>query len=123
VPSLASLAGAWSVTRDERGEPDWTRLRAFLDYLKRHPEQAPAAIEVAPVASGLHLLDNLLAGIAEKVADDAGAPRPTWTQEVTPLHEPWEGLGTPRMRAANAVAAPPQLVARNILIPAASLWR
>ena len=60
---------------------------------------------------------------AEKIADDAGVLRPDWAGEVPPLDQPWEGLGTPRMRAANAGAAPPQLVARQILIPTESLWR
>ncbi|MDA8063655.1 MAG: hypothetical protein M0T80_14715, partial [Actinomycetota bacterium] len=67
--------------------------------------------------------DNLLAGIAEKVSDDAGTPRPAWTKKIPPLAVTWEGFGTARMRATAAAATPPQLAARHILVPAASLWR
>jgi hypothetical protein len=84
---------------------------------------ATAAIEATPPGSGSQFIDNLLAGIAEKIADDAGVPRAVWAGEVPPLDEPWEGLGTPEIRAANAAAAPPQLVARQIFIPTESLWR
>jgi len=120
---LADLADAWTTDAAGQEQPDWTRLRAFLDYLARHPEVAAAAIEAPPPASGSLFIDNLLAGIAEVIADVAGVLRPVWAGEVPPLDQPWEGLGTPRMRAANAAAAPPQLVARQVLIPTESLWR
>lgn len=123
APSLADLVDAWSIDSAGREQPDWTRLRAFLDYLANHLELAAAAIEVTPPGSGSPFIDNLLAGIAEKIADDTGLSRPAWTEEVAPLDQPWEGLGTPRIRAANAAAAPPQFVARQILIPTESLWR
>ncbi len=67
--------------------------------------------------------DNLLAGIAEKVADDAGAPRPAWTKRIPKLSETWESLGTPRTRASAAAATPHQLAARHLVIPEGSLWR
>lgn len=123
TPRLSALADAWSVDAGGEEGPDWTRLRAFVDYLGRHPEEAAKAIASPPAASGSHLMDNLLAGIAEKVADDAGLRRPSWTAQITPLDQPWEGLGTSRTRAANAAAAPPQLAARQIFVPASSLWR
>ena len=123
TPRLSALADAWSVDAGGEEEPDWTRLRAFLDYLGRHPEAVAKAIASPPAASGSDLMDNLLAGIAEKVADDAGLPRPSWTAQITPLDQPWEGLGTPRTRAASTAAAPPQLAARRIFVAAASLWR
>ena len=123
TPTLSALADAWSVSAGGEDEPDWTRLRAYIDYLCSHPEVAAKSIATAPPASGSLLLDNLLAGIAEKVADDYALLRPGWTIEVAPLDHPWEGLGTPRMRAASAAATPPQLAARRILISAASLWR
>ena len=123
TPKLAALADAWSVSATEMDEPDWIRLRAYIDYLSRHPEAGAQSIAMGPPASGSPLMDNLLAGIAEKVADDYALPRPRWTTEVAPLDHPWEGPGTPRIRAANAAATPPQLVARGIFFPAASLWR
>lgn len=122
-PQLAELVDAWSRDRMGQDQPDWTRLRAFVDHLARHPEDAPEAIRSKPAASGSAFFDNLLAGIAEKVADDVSTPRPAWTKKVSRLAEPWEGFGTPRMRAAAGAATPPQLACRNISIPTSSLWR
>lgn len=122
-PELASLSDAWSSDRAGQDQPDWTRLRAFLDHLGRHPDQSARAVRSRPPASGSAFFDNLLAGIAEKVSDDAGTPRPAWTKKIPPLAVTWEGFGTARMRATAAAATPPQLAARHILVPAASLWR
>lgn len=122
-PRLASLADAWSQDRSGQDQPDWTRLRAFLDLLSRRPELGAPVIQAKPSASGSVFFDNLLAAIAEKIADDHDIPRPAWTRRVPTLRQTWESLGTPRMRAAAMAATPPQLAARNIHIPAASLWR
>lgn len=123
VPQLAALSDAWSKDRTGRDQPDWTRLRAFLDYLARRPGVALSAIRSRPAASGSLFMDNLLAGVAEKVADDHDGTPPAWTKRVPPLTDTWEALGTPRMRVTAAAATPAQLAARRILIPAASLWR
>jgi transcriptional regulator with XRE-family HTH domain len=122
-PQLADVADAWSTDRFGQDQPDWTRLRAFLDYLARHPQLARSAIRSAPPKSGSLFFDNLLAGIAEKIADDAGDTRPAWTTRIPNLSEAWESIGTPRIRASAAAATPPQLAARHIVIPEASLWR
>ncbi|MDE3204362.1 MAG: helix-turn-helix transcriptional regulator [Acidobacteriota bacterium] len=122
-PQLAELSDAWSTDRAGQDQPDWTRLRAFLDHLARHPDEAAQAIRSRPPASGSAFFDNLLAAIAEKVSDDSGTPRPAWTKRIPPLAVTWEGFGTPRMAAAAAAATPPQLACRKVLIPAASLWR
>ena len=122
-PHLADLADAWSRDRMGQDQPDWTRLRAFLDHLARHPDEAPSAIRSKPPASGSAFVDNLLAGIAEKLAEDTGVPQPAWAKEIPRLAEPWEGFGTPRMRAAAIAATPPQLSRRNIYIPSSTLWR
>lgn len=122
TPRLADLSDAWD--RNGRGQdrPDWTRLRAFLDYLALHPELKGPATLHRPLPSGSALLDNLLAGIAEKTCDDAGLPRPAWTRLVRPLRQPWTGGGTPRMRAEAASATPVQLARRGIALTADSLW-
>jgi transcriptional regulator with XRE-family HTH domain len=122
-PELAELADAWLTDRFGQDQPDWTRMRAFLDDLARRPELAARAIRARPAASGSTFFDNLLAGIAEKIADDGATPRPAWTKRIPELTETWESLGTPRMRAAATAATPAQLAVRHILIPAASLWR
>jgi len=122
-PQLAELADAWSTDRAGQDRPDWTRLRTFLDYLARRPELAEPAIRSKPPASGSTFFDSLLAGIAEKIADDAAGTRPAWTKRVPALTEIWESFGTPRMRAQAEATAPHQLALRNIYIPTTSLWR
>ncbi len=81
------------------------------------------AIQAKPPLSGSVFFDNLLAGIAEKLADDRGIPRPAWTEEVPELHDTWNSFGTPRTLAAQAASTPAQLAQRNIRIPANSMWR
>ena len=119
--SLAAIA-ARSPGRPDASIP-WTRLRALLDWLRAHPERSLEAIVDPPTRTGSPQLDNLLAGIAEKVADDAGARRPTWTQAVQPLDRRWHSPGTPRMRSAEAATAPSQFVRRKVLVGAGNLWR
>ena len=96
-PEIAELADAWS--SGPRGDrPDWTRLRAFLDQLARHPEQQGPATLRRPAPSGSAMLDTLLAGVAEKICDDAGLPRPTWARAVPALPRSWATPGTPTDR-------------------------
>jgi hypothetical protein len=118
-PAIELSAGAWR----SGGTINWTRLRGFLDQVAARPELAAAAIEDPPPRTGDAAFDALLAGIAEKVADDAGVPRPRWTRSVPPAPEAWTSPGTPsRVKQARA-AAPPQLAARNIWLAAKDLWR
>jgi transcriptional regulator with XRE-family HTH domain len=120
-PSLARLADAWRPTA--RGTTfDWTRLRGFVDWLRQHPDQVDEAIATPPARSE-PVLDGLLAGIAEKLADDHGAPRPRWTAAVPPLPEPWRPPGTPRMVAQAERTTPQQLKLRNIVLAERDLWR
>ena len=104
-------------------QPNWTQWRAFADQLTLRPFLTAAAIAPAPAPSGSEFVDNLLAGTAEKLADDTGIRRPSWTLRFPPLRTPWRALGTPRMRADHAARTPPQFVARNITLPATSIWR
>lgn len=121
-PAIDLLAEAYQLGATGR-KVDWTRLRGFLDQIAAHPESAAAAIDAPPRRSGDAAFDALLAGIAEKVADDAGIPRPRWTKSVPPSPTPWNAPGTPtRIKKARA-AAPPQLAARNIWLAAQDLWR
>ncbi len=123
IPELADLADAWRLDRAGEVQPDWTRLRSFVDHLTRRPQDAIAAIAAKPQGSGSDFFDNLLAGMAEKISDDSGVARPAWTRRIRFLIDPWESIGTPRMRAAAATSTPPQFAARKIFIPAATLWR
>lgn len=121
-PDLASLTDALRTTPVGTG-PDWTRLRAFIDWARRHPAALPAMLAASPASSGDRLLDNLLAAIAEKLCDDAGLPRPTWTQKVTPMEQTWRAA----LRGAGALhereTTPPQFLRRRIELGEANLWR
>lgn len=69
------------------GEPDWTLLRSFADQITLHPEWTAIAIVDTP-SSGSSFMSNLLAAIAEKLADEAGIRRPGWTKQVAALKSP-----------------------------------
>lgn len=114
--TLGSLTSAWSETRGQV-RPDWTTWRALLDALARTPDRTPEAIYVPPPPAGNPVIDALLAGVAEKLADDAHLRRPTWTADVPPLDEPYR----PPIRGQHEI--PPQLAARNLMIDVGSLWR
>ena len=68
-------------------------------------------------------MDALLAGLADKLADDAALPRPAWTQRGRRLRQPWAPAGTPRQTAHRREHTPTQLAYRNLVIDAATLWR
>ena len=84
-----------------------------------HPERVAEAIYVPPLPSGSRIIDALLAGVADKLADDAGLARPSWTASVPSLDEPFE----PPSRAGVRHEVPPQLAERGVMIDAESLWR
>jgi transcriptional regulator with XRE-family HTH domain len=121
IPVLAELTNAWVDSPHEH--PDWTRLRSWLDYLMTHPNEVERSIVRRPAKSQSLVLDSLLAGIAEKLADDAGLARPRWAAQTPNLNQEWSAFGTPRMMAAWRAAAPPQLLKRGLIIDAPSLWR
>lgn len=120
-PRLANLSDAWR-RADYGDEPDWTRLRAFLDWLALEPECARQAIRQRPHSES-SVMNALLAGIAEKIADDADFHAPSWTRRVPPLPFEWSAPGTPRMKERWRRTVPPQLEERGLLVDAESLWR
>jgi transcriptional regulator with XRE-family HTH domain len=103
--------------------PDWTQLRGAIDWLLEHPSELRAALRTRPAPTGQAHMDTLIAGIAEKLADDAKLPRPPWTKLVPPAPETWLPMGTPRMLERWRRSTPPQLRARNLVVDAESLWR
>lgn len=121
-PRIADLATAWK--KGAFGDaPDWTRFRGTLDQLALHPNATARAIRKRPPASGSPMIDALLAGIAEKLADDSGRPRPAWTQQVPALVREWAMPGTPQMIESRRGSTPPQLRDRGLVLDEASLWR
>lgn len=124
VRSFTRLADlAEPTTRTAGNEPDWTRLRGFVDQIAQHPELVAAATADPPPLSGSRLVDNLLAAIAEKLATDIEIRPPAWVAMVEPLDTPWEASGTPRRRAITAEQTPPEFAARNITLAASAIWR
>lgn len=118
-PSLTGLVDAWTTHRG-RIELHWPKWRALLDELSLHPELVPEAIYLPPWPSGEQVIDALLAAIAEKLADDAGLPRPSWTEHAPVLAEAY----TPAVaRTVTGRVIPPQLAARSLMIDTESLWR
>lgn len=120
---LHDLSDKWSYDAIGDPQPDWTHWRAFADQLTLRPFLTAAAIAPTPMPSGSAFIDNLLAATAEKLADDASIPRPSWTLRFAPLRIPWRAPGTPRMRADHAARTPRQFADRNITLPATSIWR
>lgn len=104
------------------GEPDWTLLRSLADQVTLHPEWTAAAIADSPSEGSLFML-NLLAAIAEKLADDVKIQRPGWTKQIPALESPWAAPATPRRRALNAKNTPAQFAARRITMPERTIWR
>lgn len=123
LPDLAELSSAW-VGDPRVGHPDWTRIRAWLDAAVLAPlEDVVAAVRRAPIPSGHLVLDNVLAGVAEKIADDAGRAHEPWTVGVAPLAREWSAPATPRMLAAWRSQTPRQLTRRDVTVDAETLWR
>jgi hypothetical protein len=91
--------------------------------LHRRPDSASTAIRAMPSPSGSAFFDSLLAGIAEKIADDHRVRRPAWTKRVEPPADRRIGFGTARVSAAAEASTPPQLERRGIDIPTTILWR
>ena len=122
-PEIADLADAWHTDNAGQEWPDFTRLRAFLDYLSWHGEVKGPATMRAPSQSGSEFMDNVLAAMAEKTCDDAGLPRPAWTKKVAPMSEPVSPTGTPRMQQKTRDETPTQFEARGIFLSEFDLWR
>ncbi len=78
--TLASLVNA--VEQGEDGlRVDWTRLRAFADWCRQHPDEVAGAIADAPRRTEI-AFDAVLAGFAELLADAVGIEAPAWTRSV-----------------------------------------
>ena len=122
-PEIADLADAWHTDNAGQEWPDFTRLRAFLDFLSWHGEVKGPATMRAPSQSGSELMQNVLAAMAEKICDEAGLPRPAWTKKIAPLLVEWVAPMTQQMAQRARKTTPTQFIARNIVMSSNSLWR
>ena len=102
---------------------DFTALRAVVDYLYLHPAQLARVIAPQPAPSGSPVLDNVLAAMAETLADGAGVARPVWARSVAPLATPWDSPATPGMRDRHLADTGPQFAERRVHVPTTALWR
>lgn len=98
-------------------------MRGLADRLRQQPQLAPGAIARRPQPSGSTVVDALLAGLADKLADDARLPRPVWTRRGRRLRQPWAPAGTPRQTAYRREHTPAQLARRNLVVDVQTLWR
>ena len=119
--SLAAIAEL--VLSADEPEIPFTRLRGLIDWLDLNLHSAIDAIADPPPRTGNEKLDNLLAAIANKIADENFLTRPTWTSDVPTPPAPWRSPGTPRMQAIEAAKAPPQFTERRIFLAANNFWR
>ena len=119
--TLASLASAADGTGD-RLRVDWTRLRAFADWARRHPTDVAPAIADPPARTGT-AFDAILAGFAELLAQRAGVEPPRWTRSVAIPKEQWTPPGTPAMIARARDTTPEPFRCRNIVLPIHTLLR
>ncbi|HMQ28671.1 MAG TPA: helix-turn-helix transcriptional regulator [Acidimicrobiales bacterium] len=119
--TLAEMATAVDDELD-RLKIDWTRLRAFVDWIDLHPSALSGAIADPPVRTDTPL-DAILAALAEELADRNGIERPRWTRAIGPLDEPWSPPATPRMRAEAEATTPAPFRRRNVILAREALFR
>lgn len=120
-PTIASLASAIAAG-DGRPRIDWTRLRAFADWGRQHPDEVASALAHPPRRTET-ILDAILAGMAELLAERCGLTPPPWTRSVPTPTEEWAPPGTPAMRARARLACPEAFSRRNILLPEDAIFR
>jgi hypothetical protein len=94
-----------------------------LDYLALNPVSVERSLIRKPPHSKSDVLDAILAGIAQKVAEDHDLRPPSWTSRVPSPKQEWLPSGTDRMRSRWRELTPPQLLQRGIVVDGASLWR
>lgn len=120
-PSVARLALA-ALSMTSPTWIDWTALRGFADWARRHPDRVAGAVDDPPARTG-PVLDALLASLTDELCDRHGLKRPRWTSEVPGLSEPWEPEGTPRMRERARKSTLATFRARNLTVAAEDIFR
>jgi hypothetical protein len=117
APSLTERPGDWP-------DLDWTWIRGVVDWVRLHPEATQDAISIPPHSDATSHTQNLLAAIAEKIADDAKLPRPRWTHAISASKRPLKrSIGTTRMVERDRARAPEQFRNRNIWLAKEEFFR
>jgi len=120
-PSIAALA-ATAPTSDRRFRVDWTALRGFADWVRRHPDDLAEAVEDPPARTETPL-DAILAAFTEELCEIHGIDPPRWTAGVPALEQRWEPPGTPRMLEQARRSTPSTFRARNLTLARSDLFR
>lgn len=118
---LADLHDAWSVTESGWPRVEHGRVRSFCDYYRAYPQFIDEAIADKPEPSGWPAFDSFIAGLAETLADDAGAERPAWAGTVAADTEKWL-RHSPVLEGEWRATTPTPIRARGLVVDAASLW-
>ena len=74
--SIAGLVGRLEI--DEYGEPDWTAVRSLADRADQYPNSALDSFASPPMRTPSDRVDNLIAGVAEIIADSNGREPLRW---------------------------------------------
>ena len=113
----------WLALRSDARDLDWTAARGLADWATQHPSAVATMIVAPPPATRVLAVDNLIAAIAETLADDAGTSVPSWCGRIPRLAEPWEAPGTPAMRRRWRQSTPRRFAVRTVWCPANAIWR
>ncbi len=119
-PSLAALAA--TAPSEGRFRVDWTSLRGFADWARRHPDKIAGAVEDPPARTGTPL-DAILASFAEELCRIHGVGPPRWTDDVPALKQRWEPPGTPLMRQRARSETPRTFRSRRLTLARSDLFR
>ena len=114
---------AWLALRSDARDLDWMAARGLADWATQHPAAVATMVAAPPPVTGSPVVDNLIAAIAETIADDAGTPAPSWCRRIPPLAKQWEAPGTPAMRRRWRQSTLPRFAARNVWSPSNAIWR
>jgi transcriptional regulator with XRE-family HTH domain len=120
-PSIAALAVA-APPPDRRFRSDWTALRGFADWARRHPDDLASAVEDPPARTGTPF-DAILASFTEELCRTYEIDPPRWTADVPALEDRWEPPGTPRMLEQARKNTPPSFRFRNLTLARSDLFR
>jgi hypothetical protein len=73
--------------------------------------------------TGSDRIDNLIAAIAETIADAHCVVPPRWCSAVDALEQPWLAPGTAAMRQRHGADIAPRFARRGVRLPVGTVWR
>ena len=119
-PTVAAIAS--DTPHADRFIVDWTALRGFADWARRHPAEVAQAVEDPPRRTGTPL-DAILASFVEELCDDLAIDHPRWTSDVGAESPPWAPPGTPNMLRLAERNTPDAFRRRGLTVARSDLFR